>query len=172
LDGSGSALVPGAQSLRGIAIDNAGRIWVADLEGDKVWRLDKDGKNPVAVTVKTPVALAADGGQVLVSGWLQRQISIIDIAKMEVSGVLGIPWEQLELAPAGNNGNGALSGIAVLAGRGFLVANERGQTANQRSTYGRVDANSEVIEGKVYTDTFVDDNEPLLRAEPVTVTSP
>ena len=55
----------------------------------------------------------------------------------------------------------------IPGGKGFFVANEHGQTANQKSTYGRTDQNSEVIEGKLYTDAFQDDNDPILRAVPV-----
>jgi hypothetical protein len=57
-----------------------------------------------------------------------------------------------------------LSGIVVWPGKGFFVANEAGQTANQRSTYGRVDDHSDTIDGKKFRDVFGDDNEPILRA--------
>jgi len=54
-------------------------------------------------------------------------------------------------------------------GKGFFVANEHGQTSNQKSTYGRTDENSETIGEKFYTDAFEDDNDPILRAVPVDV---
>jgi len=34
---------------------------------------------------------------------------------------------------------GRLSGIVAVPGKGFFVSNEAGQTANQKSTYGRID---------------------------------
>jgi hypothetical protein len=60
-----------------------------------------------------------------------------------------------------------LSGIVVVPGKGFFVANEAGQTANQRSTYGRIDEHSDFVNGKMYRDVFEDDNEPILRATEV-----
>jgi hypothetical protein len=87
-----------------------------------------------------------------------------------VTGNLSVPWEELELAPYGNNRTGGLCGIAVIPGnKGFYVVNEHGQTSNQKSTYGRQDQNSETVDGKFYIDAFQDDNEPILRAVPVEV---
>jgi hypothetical protein len=54
-------------------------------------------------------------------------------------------------------------------GKGFFVTNEGGQTANQKSTYGRIDEHSDMIDGKLFRDIFEDDNEPILRATEVTV---
>jgi len=55
----------------------------------------------------------------------------------------------------------------VVPGKGFFVANEAGQTANQRSTYGRIDDHSDFVNGKLYRDIFEDDNEPILRGTEV-----
>jgi hypothetical protein len=70
----------------------------------------------------------------------------------------------LELSPTGNNRSGALGGIVTVQGKGFFVSNESGQTAGQRSTYGRADDNTEMIGGTLYRDAFNDDNDPILRA--------
>jgi hypothetical protein len=57
-----------------------------------------------------------------------------------------------------------LSGIVVVPGKGFFANNETGQTANQRSLYGRADENADFLDGKLYRDAYMDDNDPLLRA--------
>jgi sugar lactone lactonase YvrE len=168
-DGSGEFNVAGARSVRGIAIDSKGRIWIADLEGNKIFRLDRDGRTIESVKVQTPISLAFDGGKCLVTQAEQRQITILD-DELHVTGTLAIPWEELELAPFGNNHQAALTGIVVVPGKGFYVTNEGGQTANQKSTYGREDQNTDFVNGKLYMDAFLDDNEPILHAAPVIAT--
>jgi len=167
-DGTGEISIPNAESLRQITIDANQRVWVTDPVAGKVFRMDKDGNNATSIDVKGAMAVGADGNRYFVTQSTERQITILDDA-MAVVGTLKVPWEQLELAPRGNHNNGAISGIVMLPGKGFFVTNERGQTTGQRSTYGKVDDYSEVIKDKLYVDTFADDNEPILRAEPLTV---
>ena len=169
LGGSGVMAIPGAKSLRDAAVDPKGRIWIADVEANRVFRVNPDGSNLVSVEVKQPMAIAFYDDTALVTRGLDRQIALITM-DMVVTGNLAVPWEELELSPYGNNRDGRLSGIAVMPdGKGFFVANEHGQTANQKSTYGRQDENSERIKDKFYIDAFQDDNEPILRAVPVEV---
>jgi len=169
LGGNGVMAIPGAKSLRGVAVDPKGRIWIADEEAGKVYRVETDGSNLASVDVRKPLAIAFYDDTALVTRGTDMEIALITM-DMVVSGNLSVPWEELELAPVGNNRDGALAGIAVIpGGKGFFVANEHGQTSNQKSTYGRTDQNSEVIDGKLYTDAFQDDNEPILRAVPVEV---
>lgn len=167
-DGTGELSIPNSESLRQITIDANQRIWVTDPVAGKVFRMDKDGNNATSTDVKGAMAVGVDGTRYFVTQSTERQITILDDA-MAVVGTLKVPWEQLELAPRGNHNNGAISGIVMLPGRGFLVSNERGQTAGQRSTYGKVDDYSEVINDKLFVDTFADDNEPILRAELLSV---
>ena len=116
-----------------------------------------------------PLEIAFYDDTALVTRGTDREIGLIS-EDMVVTGNLSVPWEELELAPYGNNRDGALSGIAVIpGGKGFFVTNEHGQTSNQKSTYGRTDQNSEVVGGKLYTDATQDDNEPILRAVPADV---
>lgn len=169
--GSGVFKVPGASDLRGIKVDAKGNIWVVDLKGSKVFRLAPGGKDVKSVTVNGPMDIAIDGKRVLVTRWQERAITVLD-DELTVVGNLNVPWEELELSPFGNNRQGALSGIVVVPGKGFFVANEAGQTANQKSTYGRIDTHSDLIDGKLFRDVFQDDNEPILRATEVTTTPP
>jgi DNA-binding beta-propeller fold protein YncE len=169
IDGSGVIRVPDALDLRGLKEDEKGNLWIADLKGGKLFKMSRDGKEIASAKVKTPMDVAIDGGRVFVACSLDRSIAVFD-ETLTPLGTLGVPWEELELSPLGNNHHGGLCGIAALPGRGFFVANESGQTANQRSTYGRVDDHTEVVNGKVYRDAFQDDNEPILRATEVTTT--
>jgi sugar lactone lactonase YvrE len=166
-DGNGVFKVPGATDLRGVKVDAKGNIWVVDLKGDKVFKMLPGGKDVKSVEVKGPMDVAIDGQRVFVTRWRERAITVLDDG-MNVLGSLSVPWEELELSPFGNNRGGALSGIVVVPGKGFFVSNEAGQTANQKSTYGRIDDHSDLIDGKLFRDVFQDDNEPILRATEVT----
>jgi hypothetical protein len=112
--------------------------------------------------------VAIDRGRVFVTRYRERAITVMD-ESLNLLGSLAVPWEELEISPFGNNHYGALAGIVTLPGQGFFVANEAGQTANQRSTYGRTDEHTDIVNGKVYRDAFGDDNEPILRASEVIV---
>jgi sugar lactone lactonase YvrE len=169
LGGSGVLQIGGAMSLRGVAVDAQGRIWIADPEAGMVFRVNPDGTGLSFTPVNKAIAIAFYNDTALVTRGSDGQIALVS-PDMVVQGNLSVPWEQLELAPYGNNRDGGLAGIAVIpGGKGFYVAVEHGQTSNQRSTYGRTDQNSEVIGGKLYIDAFQDDNEPILRALPVEV---
>ena len=168
-DGTGSFHIPGIDDARGVEVDAKGNIWVADLKGGKVFRIRKDAKDVKSVEVKTPIDIAFDKDRVFVTRWTDAAISVLD-GDMNVLGNLNVPWEELELSPRGNNGNGALSGIVTVPGKGFFVANEAGQTGGQRSIYGKADDDAEIIDGKLYRDIFADDNDPILRATEVSAT--
>jgi sugar lactone lactonase YvrE len=163
LTDQGEMKIPGAKGLRGIAIDSKGRIWMADTDGNQVFRVDSSGKNLVSKPLKSPLALAFDGNRCFITQGRENQITITDLDLNEL-GTLKVPWQELALSPTGNNHLGALAGIVMLPGQGFYVANEGGQTAGQRSTYGKEDSHSGTVQGKFYADTSVDDNEPILHA--------
>jgi DNA-binding beta-propeller fold protein YncE len=165
-EGSGVIKVPGAFDLRGLKIDAKGNFWMCDLKGNKVFRMSQNGKEVKSVAVPVPMDVAVDGERVFVTRSTERAITVLD-TDLNVIGSLNVPWEELELSPYGNSRNGALGGIVVVPGKGFFVANEAGQTANQRSTYGRVDEHSDFVNGKMYRDVFGDDNEPILHATEV-----
>lgn len=165
-DGSGVMKVTGAYDLRGMKVDPKGNLWLADCKGGKVFRIGQGGKEVKSVAVPFAMDVAIDRDRVFVSRSTERMISVLD-PDVNILGTLNVPWEELELSPLGNNRNGSLSGIVVLPGKGFFVANEAGQTAGQRSTYGRIDDHSDFVNGKMYRDVFGDDNEPILRATEV-----
>lgn len=167
-NGDGRREIEGAGDLRGLAIDPKGRIWIADLGGGRVFRFEPGKDELQSVAVRTPLAIACDGARVLVTQARERTITLIN-EEMSIIGTLNVPWDELKLVPKGESRFGALSGIVVIPEKGFLVSNERGQTANQRSTYGKPDEHSDLLEGALFLDGRADDNEPILRATPVVV---
>lgn len=167
LGGTGMMKVEGATDLRGIRVDSKGRLFVADLKGGKVFRIEPQGSAVTSVSVQSPIDLAISGERLLVTGWSSRAITVMDL-DLKIIGNLNAPWEELELSPLGNNHTGALAGIAVLPGKGFFVANEGGQTASQKSTYGEPDGSSGIVNDKLWQDAVADDNEPILRGLEVT----
>jgi len=162
LDGDGVVSITGASSLRGVEIDNIGNIWMADVSANKVFRVDSLGANLASVDVTKAIDLAFNGSAMLVTQYTGRTISVLG-PDMSISSVISVPWESLELDPDGQSAGGALSGIVATSG-GFYVTNETGQTADEKSTYGRIDDNSGTLEGKFYTDLYSDDNDPILFA--------
>lgn len=163
-DGTGIVSIAEAGALRGLDVDTKGNIWVADTEMGRVFRVSKDGKTIEKVEVPNALDVALVNDRVYVTRGRDRMIAVLQQSDMQLVGNLGVPWEELELSPLGNNRNGALSGIVAVPGKGFLVTNESGQTSGQRSTYGRADDNTEMIEGTLYRDAYNDDNDPILRA--------
>jgi hypothetical protein len=161
---NGELIIKNAGSLRGIEVDKQGRMWVADTTGGRVYRISKDGKNVESVELSSPMDIGLDGDRAYVSLSGERQIAVLEMESIKLLGNLSVPWNELELSPVGNNRKGALSGIAIAPGKGFFVSNESGQTADQKSTYGKPDSHTDMLNGKLYKDAFVDDNDPILRA--------
>ena len=131
----------------------------------KVFRVMSDGTGLTTLTgVENPYAIAFSGSIALITGGYRRVISAVSIDMLPQS-TFSVPWDSLLLDPYGNGDVGMLSGIAVTPdGLGFYVTNEGGQTAGERSTYGRTDGESGFSGGTFYTDLTHDDNDPILHA--------
>lgn len=170
-DGSGKLELEGSDDLRGVEVDEKGRIWVADIGANRVYRVSPDGKEVKHVEIGTPMDIAIDRGRVLVTRYTARAIAVLD-EELNLAGNLSVPWQELHLSPFGNNRLGGLAGIAALPGQGFFVANEGGQTADQKSTYGRQDDHSGDLRGSTFRDSFQDDNDPILLATEVSTSTP
>jgi DNA-binding beta-propeller fold protein YncE len=163
-DGTGVVNLKEAASLRGVEVDGKGNIWVADRDGGRVYRVSKDGKDQTFLDIPGAMDIAFLGDRAYVTRGTDRLVAVIEADSMKLIGNLGIPWDELELTPTGNNRLGSLSGIVSVPGKGFFISNETGQTAGQKSTYGKADGNTAPIGGKVYRDAYNDDNDPILRA--------
>jgi len=162
--GTGEVELKNSTNLRGLEVDGKGNVWVADSDAGKVYRISKDGKTVDAVDVPNAMDIGFDGNRAFVTRGKDRVIAVLETDSMKLIGNLSVPWEELELTPTGNNRGGLLSGIVVVPGKGFFVSNENGQTADQRSIYGRADENTDFVTGKLYRDAYLDDNDPILRA--------
>ena len=160
----GRLAINGSLSLRNCKVDPKGNIWVADHDGGRVFRISPDGQKIESADVRTPIDVAFDGNRAYVTCGEERVVAVMETDSMKLLGNLAVPWDELELSPKGNNSKGSLCGIVAIPGKGFFVTNEGGQTANQKSTYGRADENTDFVLGKLYRDAYLDDNEPVLRA--------
>jgi hypothetical protein len=165
LDGDGLLSISGANDLRGIEVDSLGRIWMADKGADAVFRINNDGTGFTSMALDNPIDIAFDGDQAFISQYTERTLSLLATDTMALLDSFVAPWSALALDANGQSGYGAFSGLAMANGKLFL-ANEAGQTANERSIYGRDDANSGWDGGDYYTDLYADDNDPILVLTP------
>ena len=161
-----------AGNLRGLAADSAGNIWVAGNGTNQVFVVSADGSSYQTINgVASPIDIDFAGSSALITQSTQRQISAFDAVLLSLQATISVPWANLELDPNGQSGGGALSGIVVF-GNDLFVSNESGQTADEKSIYGRIDGNSGYIGDKFYTDLHYDDNDPILHTvipEPATM---
>jgi hypothetical protein len=168
-----SMSITGASDLRGVEVDPNGKIWMADLGGNKVFRVNSDGSGLTSATVTKAMDIGFGYGEAYVSQDTTRTIAVLKQDDLSYVETLTPPWAALELDPVGQSGGGALDGIAVWQSSGvFYVANEEGQTADEHSTYGRTDGESGYIGTKFYTDMTHDDNEPILKMTFATPAAP
>jgi len=152
-------------NLRGVEVDSSGRIWVADIDA-QVFVVAADGTTFTSVPLDSPMDIGFDDTNAFVTQYDDRTITVVDLTTLDVVTQLTVPWADLALDPDGQSGGGALSGIAM-AGSGFYVANEAGQTADEKSTYGLTDDESGFVGSDFYTDTGHDDNDPILFAQTI-----
>jgi hypothetical protein len=153
--------------LRGVEVDSAGNIWVADTDDNRVFRVAADGASYDAVNgVTSPMDIGFDGNTALITQYAEVAISRFDATTLlSMGSVVTAPLAAMQLtATPLTGGHGAFSGIAVVPGLGFYVAGEGINTANEKSTYGAIDANSGWLAGQFYTDLHNDDNDPILFA--------
>jgi hypothetical protein len=159
-------------NLRGVEVDPTGKIWVAGYGNNTVYRVSSDGLTVDSLSANNPMDIEFLADTALVSRYTNRAISQFDMVTMLSSGAdITVLWAALELDPDGQSAGGALSGLAVF-GNDLFVTNETGQTADEKSTYGRIDGKSGYIGGKFYTDLYRDDNDPILHTtipEPATI---
>ena len=162
-----SGIVSVGTDPRSVEVDAVGRIWVTSKDDNQLFRVSANGSTVASTTVSTPQDIAFDGNTALVTTYTGRTIARIDATTMlSLGSDLIVPWSSLVLDPYGQSGEGALSGIVVVADNGFYVTNETGQTADEKSIYGRIDANSGLIGSTYYTDRFNDDNDPIFHVVP------
>jgi DNA-binding beta-propeller fold protein YncE len=138
-------------NLRGVEIDNQGRVWVAGFGTNTLYRVSADGATVDSLSVENPIDIGFDGQVVLVTRYIDRLISRFDADSLTSLGSdLTVTWEELGLDSGEQNSDGALSGIVVIPGEGFYVAHEAGQTLPFEEPPG--------------SEYYIDDNDPILFA--------
>lgn len=176
--GIGEALIPGAVDLRGVKIETAGRIWMADLAGNQVIRCESDASACLATGVAKAMDIGLLGQRAFVTQYtapVSPTITVLRQSDMVFDSLLVAPWSALKLDPVGQKQpvpNGPFLGN--FAGTGFVrlpngdkilyFSNERGQTEFEKSVYGRCDEFSDNPGGPcVFADLAIDDNEPVFK---------
>jgi hypothetical protein len=143
-------------NVRGVTVDDQGRIWVAGLGGNEVYRVSADGMTIDTISnVTTPIDVAVNGDAVMVTQFEERELSLFDADTLALvqSGIVP-PFVALGLNPLGEPTSvGALSGIDFFTSPDLL---EPGKT------YGLF-VNNEAGAGLNDAPPPIDDmNEPLL----------
>jgi len=143
LGGTGVMSITDAVNLRGVEVDPAGRIWMADISAKKVFRVNSDGSGLTWVSVdKTPIDIGFSENLAFVTHYEERIITVLkqDEAMTYVE-TLTPPWVDLglDITTGGSYGPPALSGIAVTFEYPtptkrqlvFYVTNEEGHDASR-----------------------------------------
>ncbi|MDL1897451.1 hypothetical protein FBQ82_14395 [Anaerolineae bacterium CFX7] len=158
LGGSGVLAITGASDLRGVEVAPDGKIWMADVGADRVFRLNADGTGLTFTSVTDPLDVAFDDTQAFATQ-LGRTITVLKQNDLSLVSTLTPPWSSLKL----DSDDAYLAGIVVKNNTQIFVTNEDGQTENEQSTYGRCDDQSDNPGGPcTITDLTHDDNEPIL----------
>jgi hypothetical protein len=138
-----------ADNVRGVEIDNQGRIWVAGFGNGTLYRVSADGVTVDSISVDNPFDIGFDGNVLLVTRYTDRLISRFDADSLTSLGSdLTVPLDDLGLDSSETNKEAAFSGIVVLPGDGFYLAHEAGQTLPFEEPPG--------------SENIVDDNDPIL----------
>ena len=171
--GTGGAITV-SSDLRGLDVDDSGRIWVADNDGE-VHIVAADGLSFVtrAVAGSEAIDVKIYNGTVLVSQEYDLAIGQIDVDTLTVSpDVLTAPLAGLKLTGSPATGGSGSFGQIALVGDMLYIAGNGINTADEKSTYGAIDAESGTLDGQFYTDLTHDDNDPVLAVvipEPATL---
>lgn len=154
--GENEMTISGSRSLRGLAVQSNGVIWIADREAQQVFRVYPEGKiYRTAVRNAFDVALDEKRGEAFVTQDTLRTIAVLRLRDGMPLRTLAPPFGELSLIDDRNSI--ALAGIDVIPGKRLFVTNEAGrsQTAasNNDSPFSDEDDSAIKID---------DDDEPVL----------
>ena len=146
---NGELNLPGAVKPIGLEVAPDGTIWIADQDGDVVYRVNPDGTfpSPSSVSVNGAFDVAFDGNTALVSNG-DGTVEAFNVADMSALTTVTPPFAALDLRSLPGT-NTALTGIDAIPGVAFYVAIEDGERPEQ------------TIEGCA---DDADDNAPVLKA--------
>lgn len=149
-------LIAGSHSLRGLAVQSNGVVWMTDREAQQVFRVYPEGKiYGTAVRNAFDVALDEKRGEAFVTQDTLRTIAVLRLRDGMPLRTLTPPFAELQLMTEGSSI--ALAGIAVIPAKRLFVANEAGrsQTMAQTGDSPFSDADDSAIK-------IDDDDEPVL----------
>jgi sugar lactone lactonase YvrE len=150
--------------LRGVGVDRSGRIWIAD-DTNGVYVVEADGSasqqissisNAMDVGFDDDIAYVTRSEDMLIS-----RFNVDDFTSAGADYLVDVASLNLTASPL-TGGAGGIEGIVVVPGKGIYLAGDGVNTANARSTYGRIDDQSGYIGDQFYTDKTHDDNDPIL----------
>ncbi len=150
--------------LRGVGVDRNGRIWIAD-DDNGVYVVEADGSSSQLISsVSSAIDVGFDDDIAFVTRADEMLISRFNVDDFTSAGadfLVDVAPLDLTASPA-TGGAGAIEGMVVVPGKGIYLAGDGINTANERSTYGRVDGESGYFESQFYTDLTHDDNDAIL----------
>lgn len=164
-DGDGEVTVTGNLNMRGLEVDDGGMAWIADINADKVLRVNSDGTMASSVSVADPIDVAINTakGEVYVSQYTLRTVTVLKLASGAFDRTLTPPWAALQLNPTGESGTGAISGLDVFsgaAGEFLYAANETGNTSETGTPLDSPFSSTD--DDQVFRD---DDNDPIMQVQ-------
>ncbi len=165
LDGDGEVTVTGNMSLRGVDVAPDGTVWIADTNADKVFRVTSSGGmgSSIAVTDAIDVAIDAVKGEVYVSQFTLRAITVLNLTDGSFNRLVTPPFVTLELSATGESGNGAISGMDVAPGHSLYVVNETGNSIQTGAPLDSPFSNTDDDQA-----FLGDDNDPILQVQFIT----
>jgi hypothetical protein len=128
--GTGRITLDPRGSLRNVKVDpTTGQIWVVAYDANRIYNIAPDGTTTASVTIEQPFDIGFNGRAVIVSHNFARNVTAFDSLTLAPAGSQSEPpWSMLGLVPMGLGEVGALTGLVVIPGKGFYVANEAGAT--------------------------------------------
>lgn len=134
LDGDGEIAVAESRSLRGVALQSNGVVWLADREAGQVFRLHpQGGMNTIAVRHAMDIALDERRGEVFVTQDTLRTLAVLRLTDGMPLRTLAPPFAELALQD--RRATIALTGVEVIPGERLFVSNEGGRSLTLQSTH-------------------------------------
>ncbi len=156
LNGEGEMTIAESRSLRGLAVQSNGVVWLADREASRVFRLQSNGKvYGAAVRNAFDIALDEKRGEVFVTQDTLCTIAVLRLADGMPLRTITPPFAELKLTD--KRATIALAGIEAIPGQRLFVSNEAGRSTTSPATgdspFSDADDNNIMLD---------DDDEPVL----------
>ncbi len=152
----GEMLIAGSRSLRGLAVQSNGVVWMTDHDAQQVFRVYPEGKiYATAVRNALDVALDEKRGEAFVTQDTLRTIAVLRLRDGMPLRTLTPPFAELSLRT--QQSSIALAGIEVIPAKRLFVTNESGRSQTLEQTGDSPFSNEDDSAIKID-----DDDEPVL----------